>query len=152
MGRVSGPCHLWGGLDIARDKVPIALLVGVKYFRKDLYNDIKGQYDWNNGIFKRCKFSKRPNPTQLQQIIFIFVCIKDELTYLKKRIIKVCLTKSADLSVFVSFFFYFFLLSYFSLPPPASLDFSVISQPISMKFGMLIVLDNTKSQNIFSSQ
>ena len=53
-------------------------------------------------------------------------------------IIKVCLTKSADLSVFVLFFF---LLSYFSLPPPASLDFSVISQPISMKFGMFIVID-----------
>ena len=65
--------------------------------------------------------------------------------------IKVCLTKSADLSVFVVFFI-FFLLSYFSLPPPASLDFSVISQPISVKFGMFIVLDETKSQNIFSSQ
>ena len=84
---VSGPCQLWGGLDIARDKVPIALLVGVKYFRKDLYKDIKGQCDWNNVIFKRCKFLKRPNPMQLQQIIFILVCIKGELTNLKKRII-----------------------------------------------------------------
>ena len=54
-------------------------------------------------------------------------------------IIKVCQTQSADLSVFVLFF----LLSYFSLPPSASLDFSLISQPISMKFGMLIVLDET---------
>ena len=36
------------------------------------------------------------------------------------------------------------VLSYFSLPPPASLDFSLISQPISMKFGMSIVLDETK--------
>ena len=54
--------------------------------------------------------------------------------------IKVCQTQSADLSVFVLFF----LLSYFSLPPSASLDFSLISQPISMKFGMLIVLDETK--------
>ena len=55
-------------------------------------------------------------------------------------IFKVCQTQSADLSVFVLFF----LLSYFSLPPSASLDFSLISQPISMKFGMLIVLDETK--------
>ena len=38
----------------------------------------------------------------------------------------------------------FFILSYFSLPPPASLDFSFISQPISMKFGMTIVRDVTK--------
>ena len=73
-------------------------------------------------------------------------------------IIKVCQTQSADLSVFVLFFLkvcqtqsadlsvfvLFFLLSYFSLPPSASLDFSLISQPISMKFGMLIVLDETK--------
>ena len=36
------------------------------------------------------------------------------------------------------------VLSYFSLPPTASLDFSFISQPISMKFGMVIVRDKTK--------
>ena len=65
--------------------------------------------------------------------------------------IKVCQTQSADLSVFVLFFL-FFILFYFSLQPPASLDFSVISQPISMKFGMLIVLDETNRLNIFSSQ
>ena len=35
------------------------------------------------------------------------------------------------------------VLSYFSLPPPASLDFSLISQSISMKFGMVIVRDET---------
>ena len=40
------------------------------------------------------------------------------------------------------FCFFFFLI--FSLPPSASLDFSLISQPISMKFGILIVLDETK--------
>ena len=66
--------------------------------------------------------------------------------FINISVIKVCLTKSADLSVFVLFriIIIFFLLSYFSLPPPASLDFSIISQPISMKFGMLIVLDETK--------
>ena len=64
---------------------------------------------------------------------------------------KVCQTQSADLSVFVLFFL-FFILFYFSLQPPASLDFSLISQPISMKFGMLIVLDETNRLNIFSSQ
>ena len=41
------------------------------------------------------------------------------------------------------------VLSYFSLPPRACRDFSVISQPISMKFGMLIVLDETNRLNIF---
>ena len=49
-------------------------------------------------------------------------------------------TTSEDLSVFVLFF----LLSYFSLPPHASLDFSLISQPISMKFGMVVVRDEAK--------
>ena len=38
---------------------------------------------------------------------------------------------------------FFIILSYFSFQPPVSLDLSVISQPISMKFGMLIVLDET---------
>ena len=61
--------------------------------------------------------------------------------------LKVCLTQSADLSVFV-----LFLLSYFSLQPPVCCDFSIISQPISMKFGMLLVLDETNRLNIFSSQ
>ena len=45
---------------------------------------------------------------------------------------------------FCSVSYYFFILSFFSLPPSASLDFSLITQPISMKFGMLIVLDATK--------
>ena len=44
------------------------------------------------------------------------------------------------------------VLFYFSLQPPACCDFSIISQPISMKFGMLIVLDETNRLNIFSSQ
>ena len=35
-------------------------------------------------------------------------------------------------------------LFYFSLQQIFSNDFSVISQPISIKFGMLIVLDETK--------
>ena len=90
-------------------------------------------------------------------------------------IIKVCLTQSADLSVFVLFFLFFYysflffstatcvlrflsqfstnlVLFYFSLQPPACCDFSVISQPISMKFGRTIVLDETNRLNIFSSQ
>ena len=50
------------------------------------------------------------------------------------------------------FFFFFIILFYFSLQPPACCDFSVISQPISMKFGRLIVLDETNRLNIFSSQ
>ena len=52
-----------------------------------MYKAIKGRYDSNKVIFKRCKFSKRPNLMQLQQIIVIFVCIKGELTNLKKMII-----------------------------------------------------------------
>ena len=60
-------------------------------------------------------------------------------------------TTSEDLSVFVLFFI-FFLLSYFSLQQIFSNDFSVIAQPISMKFGMFIVLDETKSLNIIISQ
>ena len=47
------------------------------------------------------------------------------------------------------FFFFFIILFYFSLQPPACCDFSIISQPISMKFGMLIVLDETNRLNIF---
>ena len=50
------------------------------------------------------------------------------------------------------FFLFFIILFYFSLQPPACCDFSIISQPISMKFGMLIVLDETNRLNIFSSQ
>ena len=44
------------------------------------------------------------------------------------------------------------VLSYFSLQQIFSNGLSVISQPISIKFGMLIVLDETNSKNIFSSQ
>ena len=60
-------------------------------------------------------------------------------------------TTSEDLSVFVLFLIIFFIiiLSYFSLPPRACRNFAVISQPISMKFGMLIVLDKTNRLNIF---
>ena len=36
-GRGSGPCLLWGGLDKSRHIVPIAWLVRVQCFRKDLY-------------------------------------------------------------------------------------------------------------------
>ena len=76
--------------------------------------------------------------------MLIWMLLWDPLTYLfhwgTRVLVKGLPTKSEDLSVFVLFF----LLSYFSLPPSASLDFSLISQPISMKFGMLIVLDETK--------
>ena len=43
----------------------------------------------------------------------------------------------------------FIILSYFSLQQIFSNDFSVISQPISIKFGMMIVLDETNRLNIF---
>ena len=46
-------------------------------------------------------------------------------------------------------FFFFIILSYFSFQQTASLDFSLISQPVSMKFGMLIVFDETNRLNIF---
>ena len=49
-------------------------------------------------------------------------------------------------------FYFIILLFYFSLQLPASPHFSVISQPISLKFGMLIVLDETNRLNIFASQ
>ena len=52
-------------------------------------------------------------------------------------------------SVFSFFLLFFFIFLYRS---PASLDFSVISQPISLKFCMLIVLDKTNRLNIFSGQ
>ena len=58
-------------------------------------------------------------------------------------------TTSEDLSVFVVFLIFLF---YFSLQQIFSNGFSVIFHPISMKFGMLIVLDETKSLNIISSQ
>ena len=58
-------------------------------------------------------------------------------------------TTSEDLSVFVVFLIFLF---YFSLQQTFSNGFSVISHPILMKFGMLIVLDGTKSLNIISSQ
>ena len=41
-GLGSGPCRLWGGLDKARHKVPIALLVRLQRLRKDLYKAVKG--------------------------------------------------------------------------------------------------------------
>ena len=58
-------------------------------------------------------------------------------------------TTSEDLSVFVVFLIFLF---YFSLQQIFSYDFSVISQPMSIKFGRFIVLDETKSLNIISSQ
>ena len=63
------------------------------------------------------------------------------------KLFKVCRRTSEDLSVFVVFLI-IFILSYFSLQQIFSNDFSVISQPISIKFGRLIVLDETKSLNI----
>ena len=56
-------------------------------------------------------------------------------------------SNTLDWSSLVLLFFFIFLYH-----QPASLDFSVISQPISLKFGMLIVLDETNKLNIFSSQ
>ena len=44
------------------------------------------------------------------------------------------------------------ILFYFSLQQIFSNDFSVISRPISIKFGRIIVLDETKSLNIILSQ
>ena len=69
----------------------------------------------------------------------------------KTCIIKVCRRTSEDLSVFVVFLI-IFILSYFSLQQIFSNDFSVISQPISIKFGRFIVLGETKSLNIITSQ
>ena len=72
-------------------------------------------------------------------------------SYTDVSLIKVCRRTSEDLSVFVVFLI-IFILSYFSLQQIFSNDFSVISQPISIKFGRFIVLDETKSLNIISSQ
>ena len=69
-------------------------------------------------------------------LIFIKVCRLRRKTFL---------TTSEDLSVFVLFLI-------FTLQQIFSNGFSVISQPISIKFGMLIVLDETNSKNIFSTQ
>ena len=44
----------------------------------------------------------------------------------------------------ISSYFIFFILSLFFFTPHASLDFSLISQPISMKFGMVVVRDEAK--------
>ena len=95
-------------------------------------------------------------------VMLIWMLLWDPLTYLfhwRTRvlvffiIIKVCRqSRKTFLFLFCFLLLFFFLLSYFSLPPPASRDFSVIYQPISMKFGMLIVLDETSRLNIFSSQ
>ena len=91
------------------------------------------------------------NMSKEMQLIWVLTKAGIFFLWSDNKLIKVCQTQSADLSVFVLFFL-FFILFYFSLQPPASLDFSVISQPISMKFGMLIVLDETNRLNIFSSQ
>ena len=42
MGRRSGPCRLWGGLDKARHIVPTPLLVRVQCFRKGPYKAVEG--------------------------------------------------------------------------------------------------------------
>ena len=42
MGRGTGPCRLWGGLDITRHIVPTAFLVRVQCFRKGLYKVVEG--------------------------------------------------------------------------------------------------------------
>ena len=57
-----------------------------------------------------------------------------------------CQSNSLDWSSLV------IILFYFSLQLPASPHFSVIFQPISLKFGMLIVLHETNRLNIFASQ
>ena len=82
---------------------------------------------WSGFLFKVCRQSRKT--------FLLLYCL---------FFIKGLPTKSEDLSVFVLFLIIFFILSFFSLPPSACLDFSLISQPISMKFGMLIVLDERK--------
>ena len=131
---------------------------------QDLFRICIEQYKGNRGIcvqtnlgnqiiFKVC-LTKSADLSVFVLFFLFKVCLTqsaDLSVFVLFFLFKVCQTQSADLSVFVLFFL-FFILFYFSLQPPASLDFSVISQPISMKFGMLIVLDETNRLNIFSSQ
>ena len=42
MGRVSGSCNIWGGLNKSRHIVPSALFVRVQCFRNDLYKVVQG--------------------------------------------------------------------------------------------------------------
>ena len=101
------------------------------------------------------KFHQQTKSTDCRDIFLYLIKAKPwSLMYQSLMFIKVC-RQSRKTFLFLFCYFlllFFFLLSYFSLPPPASRDFSVISQPISMKFGMLIVLDETNRLNIFSSQ
>ena len=84
--------------------------------------------------------------------LIIKVCRRtsEDLSVFVVFLIKVCRRTSEDLSVFVVFLLIIFIiLSYFSLQQIFSNDFFLISQPISIKFGMLIVLDETNRLNIF---
>ena len=69
---------------------------------------------------------KSLNTRVLEKVFEFHIC---SLCLYSKLLSKVMPTKSEDLSVFVLFFLFFIIiLFYFSLQPPASLDFSVISQ------------------------
>ena len=102
------------------------------------------------------------SPTKETCFLYLYTCYFDEdyVRYARNCVlyetwlIFTFLLRSADkvgrpfcfLFCFLLFFFFFLIFLYRS---PASRDFSVISQPISMKFGMLIVLDETNRLNIF---
>ena len=65
---------------------------------------------------------------------------------------KVCRqSRKTFLFLFCFFLLFFFFFLIFLYRQPACRDFSFISQSISLKFGMLTVLDETNRLNIFSS-
>ena len=92
---------------------------------------------WSCWIFKVCRLRRRTFLFLLCFLLFL---------------LKVCRQRRKTFLFLFCFFFLLFFLSYFSLQQIFSNDFSIISQPISMKFGRSIVLDETKSLNIISSQ
>ena len=104
-------------------------------------------------VIKACRLRRK---TFLFLFCFLLkVCRQRRKTFLFLLcflFLKVCQQRRKTFLFLFYFFFLLFFLSYFSLQQIFSNDFSVISQPISMKFGMFIVLDETKSLNIISSQ
>ena len=91
-------------------------------------------------LFLLCFFLLRSADVRRKTFLFLLCFLLRSADYVGRPFCFCC----------VSYYFYSFF--YFSLKQIFSNDFFVISQPISIKFGRYIVLDETKSLNIISSQ
>ena len=96
-----------------------------QYFSMEIYHVLS---DWAQICLRKIR---------LRICIYILTCDIINLVFNKKE--ETFQSNTLDWSSLV----FFIILSYFYLPPHASLDCSIISHPISMKFGMYIVHDET---------